>query len=365
MEENRFGLTRAGCMSVGLLFAVVLGVLISWTCMDKIPANQIGVRTVLTSSGVEKMDHGPGFIMAIPGFHVVRMWHPAWFNLKETLQVRGSDQSTTTVDISVMWRIAPGRCHEVALNFRDEEHIKQLVKNTLNKYANEILAQMKTEDFFNTKVRNGKSDEAQRAMDEKLKPAGVEVRHMLLRNIIYDPKFEKQLLQKQLAGQRKSLETAKGQMAGAQTETELIRKNAEAEVKRIEENKKQEIENLSAENERKIGQIIQDAKFQAAEVMAKADSTRRQKLAQAELLKASAAATGTELMSKVYEKPGAPYYFARKALEGMKLGELEVNSSEFNPLEASTLLRALGLNLRATEKATPPQPATHGDTGTK
>ncbi|MCW8129469.1 MAG: hypothetical protein KIS92_03715 [Planctomycetota bacterium] len=347
MEESEFKLTKAGKAIVALVFLAILGIFLSWTCTEQIAANQVGVRTKLTSEGVEKVDYGPGFILAVPGFHIVRKWDPTWFNLKDTLQVRGSDQYTTTVDISVMWRISPGRCNEVAMNFRDEEHIEQLVKNTLNKYANEILAQMKTEDFYNTSVRNKKSDEAQKAMDEQLQPVGVEVRHLLLRNIVYDPKFEKQLLQKQLAGQRKSLETAKGQMAAAQTQTELIKRNAEAEVKRIEESRRQEIENLTADADRKIGQIIQDAKLQSTEVLAKAQSIRRQKLAQAELVKATAMAKGTEMLSKVYERPGAKFYFARQALEGMKLGEIEVNSSDFNPLDSERLLRALGLEMRA------------------
>jgi len=362
MDENKVGPTRFGWVVIGLVGLAVLGIIISWTCTEKVAGNEIGVRTVLTSSGVEKKDYGPGFILAVPGLHIVRKWDPTWFNLKETLQVRGSDQYTTTVDITVMWRIAPGRCHEVALNFRDEEHIQQLVRNTLNKYANEILAQMRTEDFYSTKVRNKKAEEAQLAMDEQLKPVGVEVRHLLLRNIVYDPKFEKQLLQKQLAGQRKSLEIAKGQMAAAQTQTELIKRNAEGEVKRIEESKKQEIENLTADTERKIGQIIQDAKAQASEIQAKAGSTKRQRLAEAELLKASAAAKGTELLSKVYEKPGAPYYFARKALEGIKLGEIEMNSSEFNPLDAAKLLKTLGLEFQPSGQAAP---KAHDDSGKK
>src|SRR5207247_10512883 len=94
-----------------------------------------------------------------------------------------------------------------------------------------------------------KAHEAQMAMDKQLKPLGIEIRYMLLRNILYDPKFEQQLLRKQLAGQQKSLEMAKGQLAFAQTQTELIKKNAEAEDKRIAESMRQELEKMNAEKE--------------------------------------------------------------------------------------------------------------------
>ena len=338
--------TRSGCLGIGLIALTALSVIVLWTCTVKIPLDKIGVRTRLTADGMDKRDYKAGYVLSVPGFHKVRLWDPTWFNLKTTLQVRGSDQYTTTVDISVMWRIKPDHCWEVAQRFNDEDKIALVVRNTLNKYTNEILAQMKTEDFYNTKARLEKAEIAQKAMDEQLKTEGVEIRHLLLRNIVYDPKFEQQLLQKQLSGQRKSLEIAMGQKAGAQTETELIKRKAEASVKAIDENKKQEIENLTAETERKVAQIVQDARLQASSVIAEAESTKRQKLAQADLVKATATAKGTELMSQVYAKPGAPYYFARKSLEGMKLGEIEVNSTEFNPLDSTKLLKGLGLELK-------------------
>ena len=68
---------------------------------------------------------------------------------------------------------------------------------------------------------------------------------------------------------------------------------------------------------------------------------------QAELLRAEATAYGIAELSKVYAKPGANYYFAQQALKGLKLGNIEVNSNTFNPLDADHLLRALGLDLHA------------------
>jgi hypothetical protein len=345
MDDNG-KITKSGCTVLICVIVLAGLILLLLTCTVKVPADQVGVRTQLTSTGVEKKDYGAGYVLAIPGFHLVRLWDPTWTNLTQTLSVRTSDQYTTQVDISVVFRIMPGKCHEVALHFQDEDHIERRVKTVLNKYANEILAQMMTEGFYNTKVRNDKCAEAQKAMAQTLEQEGIELRYLLLRNIVYDPKFEQQLLQKQLAGQRKSLEMSKGLLAGAQTETELIKKNAENTVKQIDENKKQEIENLNADTERKISNTIQDAKLLAASIMAKAESSKRQKLAQADLLKASAAATGTAALSRVYSRPGAAFYFARKAIEGVKLGEIEVNSSLFNPLDCNRLLEAVGLDLK-------------------
>ncbi|HYF49174.1 MAG TPA: SPFH domain-containing protein [Planctomycetota bacterium] len=340
-------LTRAGCIATTLVVVFFLGVLALWSCTVKVPADKVGVRTLLTSTGVEEKDFPAGFVLSIPGLHSVKLWDPTWTNLRERLQLRGSDQYTTQVDVSIVFRIQPGKCHVVAKSYRDNDHVEKLALNALNKFANEVLAQMKTEDFYNSAVRNQKAEECRQAMDKQLAPDGLEVNAVLLRNIDYDDRFEQQLLQKQLAGQRKSLEISKGQLAGAQTETLLIARRAEADVKNIEESKAQEIANLKADTERKIVQIIQDAKLKEADIVAKAESSRRQKLAQAELLKATAMAKGTEALSRVYAQPGAPYYFARKALEGLKLGDIEVNSNTFNPIDSNALLRALGVELKA------------------
>jgi len=339
-------LSPAGCgatIAIVLLFVGVLGL---WSCTVKVPADKIGVRTLRTSTGIEGKDYPPGFVISIPGLHVVKLWDPTWTNLRETLQLRGSDQYTTEIDISILFRIQPGQCHKVAQRYRDEKHVEQLATNALNKFANEVLAQMSTEEFYNSAKRNEKAEECRQAMHAQLEPDGMEVKAVLLRHIKFDPKFEQQLLQKQLAGQRKSLEMAKGKLAGAQTETMLISRRAEADVKSIEESKTQEIANLKADTERKIVQIIQDAKVKEADFLSKAESSRRQKTATAELLKATSTAKGTEALSRVYARPGASYYFARKALEGLKLGDIEVNSNTFNPMDSNALLRALGVELK-------------------
>src|SRR6185295_14264834 len=121
----------------------------------------------------------------------------------------------------------------------------------------------------------------------------------------------------------------------------------------------QEMANLNAETDQKINMITQDANVRAAEIMNKATAEKRKKMAEAERLRNEATAYGTAALSKVYARPGASFYFAQKSLQGLKLGNVEVNSSTFNPLEADRLLRALGLELRAPAQSSqspgPPQ----------
>lgn len=341
-----------GCYAAIFVALVFCGVMFLWTCYTKVPANTIGVRT-LSNGGIEKKDYGPGYVLCIPGLHQVKLWDPTWSNVYQHMDVRGSDQYKTAVDVSVILRIHKDKCHEVAGKFQGYERIKARVLTSLSQYANEILTQMKTEDFYNAKLRDEKTAQMQKLMDLQLEELGLEVKSVLLRNILYDPTYEDQLLNKQLAGQTRDLEDALTKQTIGETETELIGKQADAEVLNIKENQEQEIANLKAETEQACNKIAQDAQLKAEAITAKAKADKRTNTAKADTIKAEATAYGTKALSLVYGKPGANYYFAQKALQGIKLGNIEVNSSTFNPLDTEKLLKSLGLDLHVPQNATP------------
>jgi len=353
MAASNSSNSGVGCFAAIFVAVFFCGVMFLWTCFTKVPANTVGVRT-LSNGGIEKKDYPPGYVLCIPGLHQVKLWDPTWTNVYQHMEVRGSDQYKTTVDISVILRIHKDKCWEIAGKFQGYERIKARVLTSLSQYANEILTQMKTEDFYNAKMRDEKTAQMQKLMDAQLEELGLEVKSVLLRNIVYDPTYEEQLLKKQLAGQTRDLEDALTKQTIGETETELIGKQADAEVLRIKENQEQDMANLKAEMDQKCSQIMQDAQLKAEAITAKAKADKRTNTAKAETIKAEAMAYGTKALSLVYAKPGASYYFAQKALQGIKLGNIEVNSSTFNPLDTEKLLKSLGLDLHIPQAQTPP-----------
>ncbi len=254
----------------------------------------------------------------------------------------------------MIFRIHKDKCWEVAGKFQDYARIESRVKTSLSQYANEILTQMKTEDFYNAKIRDERTEQMQKLMDTQLEELGLEIKSVLLRNINYDATYELQLLNKQIAGQERELAVSKTKQTLGETETELIGKQADADVLNIKEGMDQEISNLKAEMEQTSNKISQDAQLKAEAITAIAKSEKRTKTAKADLLKAEATAFGTSALSRVYAKPGANYYFAQKALQGIKLGNVELNSTAFNPLEMEKLLKALGLDIRLPQSQVPP-----------
>lgn len=342
MENKSANSGCFGALGVIITFCAVMFV---WICFAKVPANKIGVRTN-ASGGIEKHDFKPGFVFCVPWLHTVRLWDPTWNNVLQRMEVRGSDQYKTSIDVSVIYRIHQDKCNEVAGTFPDETRIASRVKSSLAQYANEILTEMRTEDFYNATVREQKCSAVQKKMDEQLEPNGLEVRSVLMRNILYDQSFEEQLIKKQIAGQTLSLEKSKILQAQGETQTELIEKEAQNKVISIKETLEQEIKGLTAENEQQVNKIIQDANLKAAELVAKATANNRLKKSNADLLRAQATAAGTAALSKVYARPGANFYFAQKSIQGLKLGTIEVNSNTFNPLDTDHLIKALGVELK-------------------
>jgi regulator of protease activity HflC (stomatin/prohibitin superfamily) len=340
---------RAGCIGALIVLALFCGVLFLSLCFTKVPPNAVGVRTRL-SGGIEAQDFPPGYVLSIPGLHAVRLWDPTWTNAVRPIQVRGSDQYITSVDVSVIFRIKKDKCHVVAGQYPNYKAIEDRVNQLISLYSSEILTQMNTEDFYNSKKREAQTKLMEERMHKDFDDIGLELKSVLLRNIAYDSTFEKQLSKKQLAAQSRSVEEALTKQATGEMTTELIERATKAETDSIAEKMKQSQENLIAETEQAAAKLNQDAELQAAEITAKAQAEKRKKTAQAELLRAEATAAGTTALAKVYAKPGASYYFAKKALENMKLGQIEVNSTQFNPLDSEKLLKALGLDLSAPKR---------------
>lgn len=338
----------SGCLGASIVAALFVCVIVFWSCFVKVPANAVGVRTN-ANGGVEKKDFPPGFVLCVPFLHTVRLWDPTWTNTYQHLNIRSSDQYITTVDVSVIFRIMPDKCHEIVSKFPDYSRIEQFVNFSLSNHANEILIKLKTEDFYNADVRDKATLDLKAKIEAQLTPEGLEVKSVLLRNIVYDKNYEELLIKKQIAGQTLSLETSKTEQTKGEMETEKIEKETEAEVTKIDEGTKQEVENRIAQNMQDTNMMLQDAQLEAAKLTAKATSENRVKKSEAELLRANATAFGISALSKVYSKPGANFYFAQKALQGLKLGNIEVNSSLFNPLETEKLLKSLGLDIRASQ----------------
>jgi regulator of protease activity HflC (stomatin/prohibitin superfamily) len=204
----------------------VLGLLLMRGCfLTNVEAGEIGVR-YNNAMGLLEEDLAPGWHWEAAGLH--RIWRlPSkylFINYTESnaLSIRTKDNNTVTVDVSIPYRIVPGDAWKV---MNDGNHLQDTNGDfRFQRFAVEIttsvlrehLAQLQSEDFYNTDRRLTIASEALDLLNEKLAPYHLEANTVLLRAAYFRQEYESQLAQIQYNEQQKLLDRAKQSVADKQ-----------------------------------------------------------------------------------------------------------------------------------------------------
>jgi regulator of protease activity HflC (stomatin/prohibitin superfamily) len=207
--------------------------------LTNVEPGYVGVR-YSNAGGVLMEDLGPGWQWEITGLH--RVWRmPSYYlflNYSEntTLSIRTKDNNTVDVDISVPYRIIPGKAHLVldagnhlptgAGTYRFE----RFANDTTISVLREHLAELKSPDFYNTDRRLKVSHYTLVRLNEALKPLHLEAKLILIRATYFRPAYEKQLAQIQLNEQQKLLDYAKEVVAREQQKFDNFEQQTKAMV---------------------------------------------------------------------------------------------------------------------------------------
>ncbi len=350
---------KAGRLILGVLvfslFVVVL-------CLRKVPLDKVGVVTDNFSGGVEQKDRDPGYIWIWPGMQTLSLWDPTVqaIHLERTrsrdarVHVRGKDQYTTHLDITVLFRIRrdeQGRTYAwtVAKKFGSKEKAEEIALRNANKTIWEIMSDLATEDFYDSNKRSAKAELARERLDQSLREEGLSILSVLVRKIDYDSGFETKLLEKQLLEQDQLLQSSLARAEREKQITEKIEKEAEAAVKRIAEERAKDIRTLQADKEKKLREIEGDVGLYTTRLASEAARTLKEKTAEGQLLADRARAKGEEAINQAYFQSGGEFLLAKKMVESLEFGTIEINTNAWNPFDVrETLERLMGT------PATPP-----------
>jgi regulator of protease activity HflC (stomatin/prohibitin superfamily) len=202
---------------------LVFGVLIVRGCFStNVNAGNIGVRQN-NFSGIYQEDLTPGLHWEVTGMHEVYELPSRYLFINYTgggaLSIRTKDNNTVTVDVSVPFRIKPGEGWMIAEagnhipdgqgGYRFERFARQSADDVLRAH----LAELSSDDFYDTEQRLKIANESLEALNEKLAVYHLEAEVVLLRAAYYRPEFEQQLARIQLNEQTKLLDGAKQKVA--------------------------------------------------------------------------------------------------------------------------------------------------------
>lgn len=321
-------------------------------CYTKIRLNEVGVKVSNFSGGIQPRDYEPGYYFLVPGFHkmyrldpTVQALHMMKGSEPGALEVTGIDQYKTRFDITVLYRIAPGKAHLVSKTIGvTQESIASRLESKANKSILEALGALKTQDIYNVELRENARDAAKLNLQQELEPIHIELVDILIRAIEYDRNLEELLVEKQLFDQGRALTEVKRQLEGELQITEAISRQTEARVQVIQEEMKQEVATIVAETDARIDRILADASLEVEKRLAEADRERRQKESQGELAKTEAKAKGEKAINEAYLGRGGQTYITRQMIENLEFGDIEVNTNIINPFDVGQFLAMLGLD---------------------
>lgn len=199
--------------------------------LTKIKPGYIGVRYNNATGPLEE-DLSPGYALEILGLQRVYHLPSRYLILRYSgvdqpgksgvLNIRTKDNNLVKVDVSVPYRIIPGHGWKVmkAGNHlsigRNHFRFERFANDTTISVLREHLAELTSQDFYNTTRRLEVARTTLMRLNKELKPLHLEAAKVLIRAAYFRTAYERQLAQIQLNEQRKLLDHAKQLVAKQQ-----------------------------------------------------------------------------------------------------------------------------------------------------
>ncbi len=332
---------RWGPLVAGLLVFVGLAAF-WWTFAQRVGVDQIAVRQVYFGPGkgvqAEAL-HGPGLHLVVPGIERLHLFprdlqalhfndqaeagagsgYYADENTSRSIRIQTSEGYQVTVDVSVLYRIVDpytlltkvgeGRLFET-----------QVVQRLSDKILREQLGSLNAEEFYNDDVRMAEVEAAREQLTNECAPWGIQVVNVLLREYVYDKRYQEAIEGRKIQDQRVFKNQAESVAAIRAAERDRVIAEGKARIEVERERGRAEVSGIAAE----------------------ADLYARQKVAEGGLLVALAEARGTELQNRALQAGGAQAVVGlemAKALDGTEVIVISTTGpGAMNPLDLDSIL---------------------------
>ena len=334
--------------AIGVILLAILALIVRFNVV-KVPIGQIGVLTEEWGDGLVEKDYGPGFHMDLGPLHSWALFDTTVQSLsmiaaapEGALQVKSADGATVTMDITIKFRIKPGKCWALRKELGVGDSYKIKVRNEAIDTLRDVFGSMETEEFYSPAKRVEKSAEATDALRARLDKLHVSLIEILVRDVSFEQTFEEQIKGKALARQDKEVQAAKTIATRRREETNKVVAETAAKVTIIQQNLEKTRRDLTSDNDVKIAQIKADAERYVKEVKADADLYAAEKLAGADLLIKNAEAESQRLRQTALQGSGARNLIALEAAQNLKLTKFVVSTLDNNVLDLEKLAEKLG-----------------------
>ncbi|MHC4884844.1 MAG: SPFH domain-containing protein [Planctomycetota bacterium] len=341
-----------------VLSAIAAFLIVSFT-VTTIPAGQVGVRiqqyAFLGDKGVVKEDFGPGYQRAIwpidtwakfdstiQTLEMTRDPHRGSQSGRDDIEVRTADGSTVSVDVTVKYRIQPGKAHKLLQEMGRGDRYKNVVRTEAQEICMALFGKITTEDFYNPFQRTKVRVEALTALQASLADNYVEVVDLLIRDVQFDPAYERSIQEKKLADQRTEVNKSKKLAGEEQGKTMEVKAETNRQLAVIIKEKEGKLVEMQAGTKRAIAKIRADAGKYATQKRADADLIAAELLAKGQLQVKQAEAEGERLRNRAMMGVGGSTIVALEAARNLNLKSATISTLETDLLDVDKMARKLG-----------------------
>jgi regulator of protease activity HflC (stomatin/prohibitin superfamily) len=258
------------------------------------------------------------------------------------IELKSKDGYTVRLDVTVKYRVKPGEVHKLYQELGSQARYKGIVRDQVQQVIRGTFGTMRTEQFYDPDVRRGKVTEATTLLETELTSNSIELIEILIRDISFDPAYERKILDKKLADQDVELNKSLALAEEKKGETNRIAAETEAKVRVIEEELKAKQLTVKAETDKQIAQINADARLTAAKLKADADLYKAEFKAKGTLLEKEASAEGESLKATALNTPGGQNFVAFEIVQQLQLGEVTVSTQSNDFLDVESVLEKVG-----------------------
>jgi regulator of protease activity HflC (stomatin/prohibitin superfamily) len=341
------------------IIAIAVGALVFRMCVIKIEPGQTGVLTKEWGGGLQQQDFEPGYYLSLGPLHTWNLMdttvqtlnmlradpkkrgnQPQAFN--PPIKVKSSDGADVTLDITVKYRVVPGKAWQVFKGQGGADGYKIRVFSRTKNTLISGLGTLRTESFFDPTSRQGIQKLMQTQLQAELMTMDVELIAILIRDLEFQASFSAKIKAKTLTKQKAELETSKTKAAEQTGITNEIRAQSTAKVAVIQETLEKTLTEMRAENDKKIKRVVADYEKYVVETLSAAELHVQQKEAEGIKLLKDAEARGQALKRSALTGKGGDIVVALRVVENLKLDSMVLSTQLVNPLDLVEMMRRLG-----------------------
>jgi regulator of protease activity HflC (stomatin/prohibitin superfamily) len=343
-----------------LIIVIAIGAyIIVKATLTHIPVGIVGVRTqeyaIIGKKGVVQEDFTPGWHRALWPIDSWQYFDSTVQTLEMTrdpkrgdrkgrddVQVQSADGYAVSVDVTIKYRIEPGKAHKLYVDTGSGIRYKAIVRNEAEKTCIAQFGGMKTEDFYNPHVRRTVAQAALSSLQGSLKDNYVAVLDLLIRDVQFDPEYERKIQTKKLADQEVEVNKSLQRSREMQGKTDVIGAETKRLIKIIREEKEAELVKMRAETDLTIADIKAQSEKYATEKKADADVYAAKKNAEGHLQVKQAEAEGERLRNLAMQGVGGGIIVALEAAKNLNLKDVTISTVENDLLDIDGMASKLG-----------------------